>query len=137
MNKLIVYRGNTLNLQKAYIDPKYGHKNVIADSKWQYVSMKLKRQNDGNGRGALFYWQQAEEFYNATKILPILSKPLTAYYSILNASKAMLISKGVSENSLSSHGVTGYQNGNSIVLANEYIKFNKGGSTCRIQEIFG
>ena len=39
----------------------------------------------------MFYWHQAENFYKASKLLPIESAPLTMYYSMLNAAKAYIL----------------------------------------------
>ncbi|HCD7671362.1 TPA: hypothetical protein ND510_004460, partial [Escherichia coli] len=52
---------------------------------------------------ALFYWNQAKIFNQASLGLPSLSAPLLHYYSFMNAAKALLSSKGVSFSS--HHGV--------------------------------
>jgi hypothetical protein len=93
MNNSIKYKGSIIELQRAIKEPKYGHKTILTDSKWEYISMKLKRQGDGLGKTALFYWHQSEAFYKATLLLPMNSKPLTTYYCFLNATKALLIAK--------------------------------------------
>jgi hypothetical protein len=136
MNKDIKYCGSNLILQRAIKNPKYGHKVVLTDSKWEYISMQLKRQKD-SGHNALFYWHQSEEFFKATLLLPVYSKPLTSYYCFLNATKALLVLKGVPENLLRSHGVSGYQNGNNIVLANEIVKFKGGGVLAELRKYLG
>lgn len=68
----------------------YTKKTVLTNSSWEYVELWLKRINSERSSKALFYWKQAYDFYNASKCLPIESKPLTSYYCCLNATKALL-----------------------------------------------
>ena len=137
MNIPIKFKGSIIVLQRAIKEPNYGHKTILTDSKWEYISMKLKRQGDDLGKKALFYWQQSEEFYKATMLLPMNSKPLTTYYCLLNATKSLLIAKGIKEENLRSHGVTGYQNGSNVVLSNEIIKFKGGGVLAELRKYLG
>jgi len=83
--------------------------------------MWLKRGSESRKKEALFFWQQARHFYNATKQLPNTSSPLTAYYCFLNSTKALLLIKGVKFSD--KHGVSGYNRGNKKSLTNEIVKF--------------
>ncbi|MFC2284260.1 MAG: YaaC family protein [Corynebacterium matruchotii] len=63
---------------------------VLATDSWNFVDLWLKRNSENK---AQFYWQQAQNFYNASLNLPKTSSPLTLYYCFLNATKALLITK--------------------------------------------
>jgi len=69
-------------LCKAYVNPDYSGKTILTDSTWNYVEIFLKQEK---AEEALFYWNQAKDFYLATKNLSIVSAPLTTYYCFLNA----------------------------------------------------
>ena len=91
---------------KAIHAPKYGSKTVLTDSCWEYVSLYLTRQSSAGASDALFYWEQAHSFYLVSKSLPDNTRPLTSYYCILNAAKALLRYKGVEDEHLNSHGIS-------------------------------
>ena len=88
--KEICIKGKTCELMKSIKNPKYGSKTILTDSCWEYVSLYLNRQSIPGAKDALFYWNQAHSFYLASQKLPDSACPLTSYYCILNASKAML-----------------------------------------------
>ncbi len=92
-------------LMKSATSAKYGSKTVLTDSCWEYVSLYLKRQSVAGASEALFYWEQAHSFYLASVNLPDSAKPLTSYYCILNATKALLRFKGVANTRLNHHGI--------------------------------
>ena len=77
---------------------------VIASNVWDYVELWL-RSNKKSDPDALFYWRQARTFYEATDTLDRIAAPLTAYYCVLNASKALLTS--TRRNFDDTHGVSG------------------------------
>lgn len=93
-------------LMKSVKNPKYGGKTILTDSCWEYVSLFLKRQSTADASDALFYWEQAHNFYLASKTLPDSACPLTSYYCILNAAKALLRYKGIDDESLNMHGLS-------------------------------
>jgi len=93
-------------LMKPIRTPKYGSRTVLTDSSWEYVALYLKRHSTKGASDALFYWEQAHSFYLASQTLPDSARPLTSYYCILNASKALLRFKSVGNERLSSHGIS-------------------------------
>lgn len=106
MFKEICTNNKPCELMKAIKSPKYGSKTVLTDSAWEYVALFLKRQSTPGSSDALFYWEQAHSFYCASQSLPDNAKPLTSYYCILNAAKALLRFKNVNDNNLCKHGIS-------------------------------
>lgn len=106
MDREITIKNKTCELMKAVNSPKYGSRTVLTDSCWEYASLFLKRQSTQGSSDALFYWNQAHSFYLASLNLPDDATPLTSYYCILNATKALLRFKGVDESKLSKHGIS-------------------------------
>ncbi len=78
-------------------------KTVLTDSTWEYVIFYLKQNKKQDD--ALFYWEQAYNFYKASLKLTNISKPLTTYYCFLNATKALLRHHSIQFSTL--HGVVG------------------------------
>ena len=91
---------------KSVNKPKYGSRTILTDSCWEYVALFLKRQSMAGASDALFYWEQAHSFYLASQELPDNARPLTSYYCILNAAKALLRYKGVDDSKLKNHGIS-------------------------------
>jgi len=83
--KPIIYRKKHLTLHKAIINPNFNTRIVLASNPWEYVDMWLKRRGKNE---ALFFWRQANSFYNSSLSLTRYSVPLTAYYYI-NGSKCL------------------------------------------------
>lgn len=127
MHKEIIHDNKTLNVSKSIIAPSYNSRTILTDSVWEYVTSFYKQVNSINAKDALFYWQQAKSFYDASMSLNYTAKPLTNYYCILNATKSMLKFKGIDEKDLSSHGVSGVHNKGYTSLNNEIIKIKGGG----------
>ena len=88
----IKFQKKEICLRKPKINASLSSKTVLTDSTWEYVEIFLKSSNNNE---ALFYCEQARNFYEATKTLSIVSKPLTAYYCFLNATKALLTAKNI------------------------------------------
>ncbi|HDM8262140.1 TPA: hypothetical protein P0M60_002910 [Proteus mirabilis] len=107
-------------------------KVVLTDSTWQFVEIYLRSQNQDD---ALFYWEQARNFYESTKILSVVSKPLTAYYCFLNATKALLEVKNVNYDL--SHGVTGKRVNGHVGIQNELVKFQPAGVLAALGKYLG
>ncbi|TVL47444.1 YaaC family protein [Shewanella algae] len=108
-----------LRIYRPSISPSLESKVILTDSTWQYVEIFLKKNCDSSD--AVFYWQQAKNFYEATKHLDLVSKPLTTYYCFLNATKALLECKKV--NYHFSHGVSGKVVDGHKRLKNELVRF--------------
>ena len=81
------YKSKDIVVRKPKIVADLPSKVVLTDSTWQFVEIYLRSQGQDE---ALFYWEQAKNFYESTKTLSLVSKPLTAYYCFLNATKALL-----------------------------------------------
>jgi hypothetical protein len=81
----IKYKNKPLTIHKAAKKPYFNEKTILVTSTWDYIDLWLKRNHKTN---AQFFWQQSRHFYHATTELPKNSSPLTAYYCMLNATKA-------------------------------------------------
>ena len=106
MFKEIYTKGKPCNLMKPTRAPKYGNKTILTNSSWEYVALFLQRQSTPGASDALFYWNQAHSFYLASLALPDDARPLTSYYCILNAAKALLRFNGIENTKLNRHGVS-------------------------------
>ncbi|RXD03759.1 hypothetical protein EQZ23_15730 [Sphingomonas sp. UV9] len=122
MADILRFSNREVFFQKAITAPELGTKTVLARDAFQYVELWLKRQRQAE---ALFYWTQAKSFHSATKLLPATSAPLTAYYCMLNATKALLVVKGISFSE--SHGVSGSAASSRSSLVNEISKLQNSG----------
>lgn len=99
---ILKFSNRDLYFPKAITQPQFGNRTVLANDEFQYVELWLKRNNQ---KDALFYWNQSKSFFQASKLLPSTSSPLTAYYCMMNAVKALLTVKAVSYADY--HGVSG------------------------------
>jgi hypothetical protein len=118
----IEFNGKPLTIHKAITDPNFNEKRVLVNDPWDYIDLWLKRKKVQDAR---FYWNQARSFYTATRVLPKDSAPLTAYYSMLNAVKALLRVKNVPFKER--HGVSGVTADSYSSPASEKIVFLGGG----------
>ena len=131
-----------LRLRKSYTKPKLQTHTVLTDDAFSYVDFFFKKHpkkvKDENGKvikqNYIFYWKQANNFYNAAKILPIESAPLPMYYSMLNAMKAYILycSENPSDalKSLNSHGLNEHNGGDANAkkdLSSIYVKKRNNG----------
>lgn len=114
--------GKAIRLHGSLVEPNFRTSRVLCSDPWDFVALWLKKEHED---AALFYWDQARHFYQASKILPELSAPLTSYYCFLNATKALLTAKNhqFKEN----HGVGGETLPGHTSLANEVIDFQGAG----------
>ena len=116
----IIHIGKTeIGIKKAVIKPDLTSETVLTDSTWSYVEIFLKQDNTSNAKEAAFFWEQARNFFEATKNLSLVAAPLTTYYCFLNATKALLYYKGVPFNL--KHGVSGKRTDGHFLLQNEEI----------------
>ena len=111
-----------LYVQKSIVAPDFGASTVLVDDTWDYVAMWLGRHST---KESVFYWRQARDFYEATQILTKTAKPLTAYYSALNATKALLLAHRVPHSPF--HGVTGKALPGKTSLTNEQVGIRASG----------
>tara|TARA_R110002072_G_scaffold299632_1_gene475493 strand:- start:72321 stop:73355 length:1035 start_codon:yes stop_codon:yes gene_type:complete len=118
----IKYRSKNLFVHKAICAPDFNSPTVLTGDPWNYVSLWMRRHKHERSR---FFWDQSRHFYDATSNLPPTSAPLTAYYSIMNATKALLYVKNV--RAAPSHGVTGSSRAGRTSLSNEMVRFKNGG----------
>ena len=130
--KKIQLNSKPILVHKATINPSFNKKSILVENPWEYVELWIKRNSNNS---ALFYWQQAKGFYQATKELPKTSSPLTAYYCFLNATKSLLEVKGITY--ADRHGVTGNLNSNVASLSNENIKFQANGILSEFSRLLG
>lgn len=99
------YKNKSLRMKKSFTAPDYKSGTILTDDVFTYVefyfsshkkAMKYRNPQSKSVYGNekkyhyMFYWKQAMTFYQASKVLPINSVPLVAYYSMLNAVKAFL-----------------------------------------------
>jgi hypothetical protein len=111
-----------LSLHSCVTTPDFGASTVLSDDPWDYVNLWLKRSPN---KQAIFYWEQAHEFYNASISLSNISSPLTSYYSMLNATKALLLVKNIQFADL--HGVSGEVINSKKHLHSEVVFFKQQG----------
>jgi hypothetical protein len=122
-SEVIRYKRVKLGPQPAVRAPRFGESHVLASDPWDFVSLHLKAANQ---RSARFYWEQARSFYHAAEGLPQVAAPLPAYYSVLNASKALLLASSAQFSDR--HGVSGRIRGDKKAkLPNEELVIQTGG----------
>ena len=80
-SKVLEINSKEIHLMKPITGAAYNEKTVLTNSSWEYVDLWFRRQSGTRAKRALFYWEQAKNFYDASELLPIESKPLTAYYT--------------------------------------------------------
>lgn len=117
---------------KAFISPEFNKPTVLVSNHFDYVELWLRKEKSTT---ALAYWGQARNFYDSTLSIPIESKPLTAYYSMMNAAKALLAAKGISFDPL--HGCKGEVVHNKAIPVNEKITILTNGVVPSITRYFG
>ena len=121
--QLIKIKGKEITPQKSIKSPIIGSKNVLTNSRWEFVELWLRKEKKDD---ALFFWEQSREFNKAAYGLSIQSSPLLHYYSFMNAAKALLSSKGIVYNP--HHGVcSSGSHSPKISLDNEGIKIKQNG----------
>ncbi|MCW6681937.1 YaaC family protein [Aerococcaceae bacterium NML160702] len=129
-SEILKYRKKPISLKTSMNSPNFKGRTVIVTDRWEYVRYFLKKQKRGKRKAeeALFYWNQAEQFYKSSLGLSNVASPLPLYYCFLNAVKALLVFKGVNFDSF--HGVTGNSNSQGRQkedLANQIIKIKPRG----------
>jgi hypothetical protein len=122
----------TAYFRKAITKPDFASESVLARDAFEFVELWLTR----NSTTALPYWRQAKAYFDASRHLPVVSAPLTSYYCFLNATKALLLVKGVAFTD--NHGVTGRRAPNARrIIANEEIEIKGGGVLAALSSYLG
>ena len=117
--------GREIGPHKATISPFLVMRTVLARTPWEFVSLWLTRERKHD---ALFFWNQAREFYTTSVRMALRSSPLLLYYSFMNAAKSLLTSKGIVFDPM--HGVrSGNTRGptDNISLSNETVRIQNHG----------
>jgi hypothetical protein len=91
-------------------------------------------QRHGNDESRV-YWRQAKNFYHASLNTEITSKPLVAYYCMLNATKGLLALKGIEVSAY--HGISGCPLKNKSMLVNEGMEIKQEGVFIGLSKYFG
>ncbi|MDW7617258.1 YaaC family protein [Peribacillus simplex] len=129
------YNNKDLVLRKTVVYPEFDRKTVLTDSHWHYIELMLRAGKGEKCLEAENYWNQAKNFYTATKNLDLVSKPLTTYYCFLNATKALLTYKDIDFDL--KHGISGKPETGQIKLQNENISIHKKGVLAGLSEYLG
>lgn len=128
-------RGKAVSPPKAVKSARLGARTVLTDDPWTFVALWLQRNKQTN---ALFYWNQAREFHDASPDLSLRASPLLHYYMFLNAAKALLSARGISFRP--THGVrrdNSRPTSGPISLNNERIKVLPHGVCSSLSAYFG
>ncbi|WP_221031479.1 YaaC family protein [Actomonas aquatica] len=125
LNNRVIY------VQKSIGAPVFGASTVLVDDTWDFVGMWLRRHST---KESVFYWNQARDFYEATQSLAKTAKPLTAYYSALNATKALLLAHRIPHSPY--HGVTGKALPGKTSLSNEQVGMRANGVFGALSDYF-
>ena len=137
--KHLEVNSKTVRLMKPVTGADYSGKTVLTNSAWEYVELWLMRQSGSRAKRALFYWEQAKNFYSASEDLPIESRPLTSYYCCLNAAKALLAIRGDSSIDFDnlSHGIASdRKQWKTKNLADAKVKFQASGVLYQLSRYF-
>ena len=124
--------GKSVRLHGSITDPEFRKSRVLCADPWDFVALWLKREHK---KDALFYWEQAKYFYDASNLLPDLPSPLTSYYCFLNATKALLTSKN--KKIIENHGLSGKSLSGRTSLDNEIVDFKGAGILPALCELLG
>jgi hypothetical protein len=114
------------------LEPDFAHPAVLSADPWAFVTLWLRRERQ---QEAGFYWQQARELFEATQPLPAVTSPITAYYSCLNAAKALLSVRRFPFAVY--HGAAGATESGRVALANETIKVHASGVIPALSQLLG
>lgn len=127
--------GKPVKPHKTIVSPLLKSRNVLTNAPWDFVDLWLRKEKQEE---ALFYWNQAREFNKASIGLPTQSAPLLHYYAFMNATKALLTSRGVVYNKF--HGVSPGQISDAspkISISNECVKIKQTGILPALSDYLG
>jgi len=128
----IIINSRKVGPHKAYVGPKFNEKTILVESHFEFIEMWLQRNGNNDSR---IYWSQAKNFYNAALNTEVESKPLVAYYCMLNAAKSLLTLKGIPVSPY--HGLVGSPVANKAMLVNEKIEAKTNGVFVALSAYFG
>ena len=132
---MIKLNARETQILKAHTNPSFTGRTVYTNSIFNYVELWL-RQGGSDNEESLYYWQQAKAFYEASELLPLSAKPLTAYYCCLNASKALLACHGISLTQIS-HGVSSSRDKQKVIFSQNKIQLLPHGVFGELAKIIG
>lgn len=121
-----------ITLKTAILNPNMRGKTVLVEDKWDYIRYHIKtlpRGQKEKANKALFFWDQAEEFYKSSEGLSKISAPLPLYYSFLNATKAFLYLKST-EPVDEYHGISGKNVVSQKIMLSSQIVSTKSKGVC-------
>jgi hypothetical protein len=127
--------GRDLEPHKGVVSPILGARTVLTNSPWTFVALWLQRRKQQN---ALFYWNQAHEFYKTSVGLPTRSAPLLLYYCYMNAAKALLSANNIPLEER--HGITAHpaiQPGQRRTFNFEGVRIHQHGIVPSLSEYYG
>lgn len=130
---IFLQKQKPLLVRRSVIKPDWEGEKVLTSDIWTYVDLWLRR-NAGK-TDASFYWEQAQEFFRASLGLPVTASPLVLYYCFLNATKALLVAKGVPFSD--QHGLTGTSQVGRSSLANEKVSLKGAGVLPSLIKYYG
>lgn len=116
---------NQPNLMKAYTSPNFRSKAISTNSVFDYVELWLRRKKGQKYEEAQYYWSQAKAFCKASEMLPAEARPLTMYYSCMNAAKTLLALHDVPLENIG-HGVTSSRVATTGNIVHDMITYNGG-----------
>jgi len=105
----------------ARLNPQFGNRPVLTPDPFAYVRLSLQRSKASD---ALVYWRQAEEFFLASASLSTFASPVTSYYCVLNAVKALLKVRG--HQCPEHHGLSGTKENGPVSLLGENVRVVSG-----------
>jgi hypothetical protein len=123
MNDQLKIGNRKVRMHKAIRNVDFASESVLSNDPWLFVSLWLKREKKDQ---ALAFWNQAKRFHEASQLMSIEAAPLASYYSLLNATKALLIVRSSKHKDI--HGVSGERAEKAkAYLGVEKIKFGTAG----------
>lgn len=128
----IVIAGKPVSPRKAFDAPEFESPTVLVRDPFDYVELWLARHEF---KDAVLFWQQAKDFHRAAREMPRESRAVAAYYSALNAAKALLTAKAISYTD--QHGLAGESQGNKTSLANEICTVKGSGVFVALASYYG
>lgn len=134
---MVIKRNNrSIGLLKSHQNPDYLSRTILSDSVFDYVELWLSNHSSKQTSysKALFYWKQSKYFYEASIKLPIDAQPLTAYYSCLNATKALLAIHNIDLDNIG-HGVSASRIATTGKITSDKITFTGSGVLFQLSKL--
>lgn len=135
MVEQIRHKNKDLKPHKSAITASFGSRTVLTKSHWEFVSLWLTREKM---KDALFYWNQAREFFETSKGVHVQSAPLLLYYSFMNATKALLTTKSImfdERHSVGAHNIRAASK--KVIISNEGVRIQQRGILPELSRYFG